>query len=52
MGIRIVGAGALTDAIDRTLPADNPIAVDFGRAAPLRDLARELGESTASVAHR
>jgi aryl-alcohol dehydrogenase-like predicted oxidoreductase len=52
MGIRVVGAGALTDAIDRDLPDDSPIAADFRRAAPLRELARELGESTAALAHR
>src|SRR5919201_3129742 len=52
MGIRAVQAGALTDALDRELPPDNPIAADFRRAAPLRELARELGESTAALAHR
>jgi aryl-alcohol dehydrogenase-like predicted oxidoreductase len=52
MGIRAVGAGALTDRIDRDLPADSVIASDFHRAARLRELARQLGESTASVAHR
>jgi aryl-alcohol dehydrogenase-like predicted oxidoreductase len=52
MGIRAAQAGALTDAIDRDLPPDNPIVEDFRRAAPLRELARELGESTASLAHR
>ena len=52
MGIRAVQAGALTDAIDRDLPDDHPESVDFRRAAPFRDLAREVGESTASLAHR
>ena len=52
MGIRVVGAGALTDAIDRDLPADSPLRDDFQRAEPLRALAHELGESTASLAHR
>jgi aryl-alcohol dehydrogenase-like predicted oxidoreductase len=52
MGIRVVGAGALTDAIDRQVPADSPIAADFRRAAPLRELARDLGESTAALAQR
>jgi aryl-alcohol dehydrogenase-like predicted oxidoreductase len=52
MGIRVVGAGALTDALDRELPSDSPIAADFARAGPLRELARELGESTAALAHR
>jgi aryl-alcohol dehydrogenase-like predicted oxidoreductase len=52
MGIRAVQAGALTDGIDRDLPQDSPIAADFARAAPLRELARELGESTAALAHR
>jgi aryl-alcohol dehydrogenase-like predicted oxidoreductase len=52
MGIRIAGAGALTDAVDRQLPIDHPIMVDFRRAEPLRALARERGESTASLALR
>ena len=52
MGIRAVQAGALTDAIDRELPPDHAEAADFRRAAPFRALARELGESPASLAHR
>jgi aryl-alcohol dehydrogenase-like predicted oxidoreductase len=52
MGIRAVQAGALTDRIDRELPDDDPTMVDYRRAAPLRALARELGESPASLAHR
>ena len=52
MGIRAVQAGALTDAIDRELPEGHGDAVDFDRAAPFRDLARELGESPAALAHR
>jgi aryl-alcohol dehydrogenase-like predicted oxidoreductase len=47
-----VQAGALTDAIDRPLPADHPEMRDFVRAAPLRELARSLGMSTAKLAHR
>jgi aryl-alcohol dehydrogenase-like predicted oxidoreductase len=52
MGIQAVQAGALTDGLDRDLPADDPIAVDFRRAAPFRALAGELGEPAASLAHR
>ena len=52
MGIRAVQAGALTAALDRELPDDHPEVLDFGRTAPFRDLARELGESPASLAHR
>ncbi|MDQ6795354.1 MAG: aldo/keto reductase [Chloroflexota bacterium] len=52
MGIRAVQAGALTDRIDRELPDDDSTMVDFRRAAPFRDVARELGESAASLAHR
>jgi aryl-alcohol dehydrogenase-like predicted oxidoreductase len=52
MGIRAVQAGALTDGVDRDLAPDHPIMVDFRRAAPLREVAGELGESTASLAHR
>ncbi|MYI83302.1 MAG: aldo/keto reductase [Chloroflexi bacterium] len=52
MGIRAVQAGALTDAIDRDLPEGHGDAADFDRAAPFRDLARDLGESPAALAHR
>lgn len=52
MGIRAVQAGAFTDAIDRPLDDDHPAKIDFERAAPLRRLAAEMGESTASLAHR
>ncbi|MDG4828216.1 aldo/keto reductase [Solwaraspora sp. WMMD1047] len=52
MGIRAVGAGAFTDAVDRELPAGHPTTVDFRRAAPLRELARGYGESPSSLAHR
>ena len=52
MGIRAVQAGALTDAIDRELPEGHGDALDFDRAAPFRDLAREVGESPAALAHR
>lgn len=52
MGIRAVQAGALTDAIDRETPEDDATMADFRRAAPFRALARELGESPASLAHR
>jgi aryl-alcohol dehydrogenase-like predicted oxidoreductase len=52
LGIRAVGAGALTDALDRPVPPDDPIAVDFERAEPVRALARAMGISTAALAHR
>jgi aryl-alcohol dehydrogenase-like predicted oxidoreductase len=52
LGIRAVQAGALTDAMDRVLPADDLDRRDFERAAPFRVLARELGQSAAVVAHR
>ena len=52
MGIRAVQAGALTDAFDRELPEEHPDMADYRRAAPFRTLAKELGESAASLAHR
>ena len=52
MGIRAVQAGALTGALDRPLPEDHPEMSDYRQAAPFRGLARELGESAASLAHR
>ncbi len=52
MGIRAVQAGALTDGFDRELAEDHPEMADFRRAEPFRVLARELGESPASLAHR
>lgn len=51
LGIRAVQAGALTDRIDRELPEDHPEMEDFRRAAPLREFAKELGVSTARLAH-
>ena len=52
MGIRAVQAGALTDAFDRELPEDHPEMVDYQRAEPFRVLARDIGETPASLAHR
>lgn len=52
MGIRAVQAGALTDSLDRDLAADHPARVDFERAAPFRAIAAQLGESSATLAHR
>ena len=52
MGIRAVQAGALTDAFDRELPEDNADMADYLRSGAFRDLAREVGESPASLAHR
>lgn len=52
LGIRAVQAGALTSAIDRAMPEDDPEMQDFHRAAPFREIAKEIGESPASLAHR
>ncbi|MDE2765167.1 MAG: aldo/keto reductase, partial [Chloroflexota bacterium] len=47
-----VQAGALTDAIDRSLPDGHPEAADYARAAPFRALAGEVGHSPAFLAHQ
>lgn len=52
MAIRAVNGGALTDALDRELPAGNRVRGDFDKAAPLRALAKEIGTTTAALAHR
>jgi aryl-alcohol dehydrogenase-like predicted oxidoreductase len=52
MGIRAVQAGALTDAIDRPLPAEHPEMRDYARAAGFRRLAAEFGVTPAALAHR
>ena len=52
MGIRAVQAGALTNALDRPLPADHPEMRDYARAAGFRRLAAELGTTPAFLAHR
>jgi aryl-alcohol dehydrogenase-like predicted oxidoreductase len=52
MGIRAVQAGALTSALDRSLPPDHPEMQDYARAAGFRRLAGELGVSPAFLAHR
>jgi len=52
MGIRAVQAGALTATLDRPLPEDHPEMRDYARAAGFRDLAAELGDNPAVLAHR
>ncbi len=52
MGIRAVQGGAFTDKVDRALPGDHGVMVDFKRAAGFRALAAELGQSAAALAHR
>lgn len=52
MGIRAVQAGALTSAIDRPLPPEHPEMSDYARAVGFRQLAAELGENPAVLAHR
>ena len=52
MGIRAVQAGALTAAIDRTLPDNHPEVHDYVRAAGFRALCAELGANPAVIAHR
>jgi aryl-alcohol dehydrogenase-like predicted oxidoreductase len=52
MGIRAVQAGALTSALDRPKPLDNPETLDFNRAAPFRAIATEVGQSPAFLAHQ
>jgi aryl-alcohol dehydrogenase-like predicted oxidoreductase len=52
IGIRAVAAGALTDAIDRPVEADEPVARDYEAAAGFRRMAAERGESAAHLAHR
>jgi aryl-alcohol dehydrogenase-like predicted oxidoreductase len=52
LGIRAVQAGALTSALDRTLPANHPEMRDYARAAGFRRLAAELGMTPALLAHR
>ena len=52
MGIRAVQAGALTDSFDRSVQDQPLFSADFLRAEPFRVIAREIGESPASLAHR
>ena len=52
MGIRVVQGGAFTDKVDRALPDDHGVVVDFKRAAGFRTLAASLGQSAAALAHR
>lgn len=52
LGIRPVQGGALTDAIDRDLPAGHGVVTDYAKAAAFRDLAAELDTSPAALAHR
>ena len=52
MGIRVVQGGAFTDKVDRTLPDEHGVVVDFKRAAGFRALAASLDQSAAALAHR
>jgi len=52
MGIRPVQGGALTDRLDRALPDDHGVVVDFNRTAEFRALAKQFGISAAALAHR
>jgi aryl-alcohol dehydrogenase-like predicted oxidoreductase len=52
MGIRAVQAGALTDALDHDVAADDPEAIDYRRAAAFRDLAAAWEVSPGHLAHR
>ncbi|MEQ9640795.1 MAG: aldo/keto reductase [Alphaproteobacteria bacterium] len=52
LGIRAVQGGALTESLDRDLPAEHGVVRDFARAARFRALAAELGEPAARLAHR
>ena len=52
MGIRAVQGGAYTDQVDRALPADHGVVVDFNRAAEFRALAASMGVSAAALAHQ
>ncbi|MGI9525105.1 MAG: aldo/keto reductase [Hyphomicrobiaceae bacterium] len=52
LGIRPVQGGALTDTVDRKLPASHAVNIDYGRADRFRALARELDMSAATLAHR
>ena len=46
-------AGAITDGIDRDTAKAGKLEVrDFDRAAPVREIAAELGVSTAFLAHQ
>ena len=52
MGIRAVAAGSLTDKIDRDVKPNSAELKDFERAAGFRQLAAEMGVSSAFLAHR
>ena len=55
LAIRAVQAGALTTKMDREPhPSgfDHPDFADYEKAQPFRDLAKDWGESPASIAHR
>lgn len=51
LGIRPVQAGALTDKIDRKLPANHPEMIDYQNVSEIRELSKELGITTAALAH-
>ena len=52
LGIRPVQGGALTGRLDRNLPPEHSVVIDFKRSGAFRALSRELGMSAAALAHR
>jgi len=52
MGIRAVQAGALTSKLDRFKPLGDPELLDFEKATPFRQVAKEIGLSPAYLAHQ
>jgi aryl-alcohol dehydrogenase-like predicted oxidoreductase len=52
IGIRAVAAGSLTAALDRQVEPGHRAAVDFAAAQPFRQLAADLGQTPAALAHR
>jgi len=52
MGIRAVAAGSLTDNIDRDVKPDSAEMSDYEKAQSFRELAAQLGVSSAYLAHR
>ena len=52
LGVRVAAAGALTDALDRTLPDTHPVARDYQRACGFRELAARVAMPPAVLALR
>ena len=52
LAIRAVAAGSLCDTIDRDLPMDHPVQIDYNKAYKFRQIAMKYKMTSQTLAHR